>query len=155
VLLPGRIEDRFLRRVEALPGSARLWLVVAAAEPTGDLALVWRATAQLGLSTAASASAAQDGLVEIGARVHLHAGEFGAAASLVEETAAITEATRNDLPPYSALALAGWQGRTAEAGPLINAAVNGLAVRGEAWAWAWSGTPARCSGTDSVTTGTR
>jgi len=63
--------------------------------------------------------------------VHLHAGEFGAAASLVEETAAITEATRNDLPPYSALALAGWQGRTADAAGLIRAAVDGLTVRGE------------------------
>jgi DNA-binding CsgD family transcriptional regulator len=63
--------------------------------------------------------------------VHLHAGEFGAAASLVEETAAITEATRNDLPPYSALALAGWQGRAAEATSLIHAAIDGLTVRGE------------------------
>jgi hypothetical protein len=63
--------------------------------------------------------------------VHLHAGEFGAAASLVEETAAITEATRNDLPPYSALALAGWQGRAAEATSLIHAVVEGLTVRGE------------------------
>ena len=67
--LPGRIEDSFLRRVEALPGPARLWLVVAAAEPTGDLALVWRAAAQLGTPAAAAESAAQDGLVEIGARV--------------------------------------------------------------------------------------
>ena len=63
--------------------------------------------------------------------VHLHAGEFGAAASLVEETAAITEATRNDLPPYSALALAGWQGRAAAATSLIHAAIDGLTVRGE------------------------
>jgi DNA-binding CsgD family transcriptional regulator len=63
--------------------------------------------------------------------VHLHAGEFGAAASLVGETAAITEATRNDLPPYSALALAGWRGRAAEAAGLIDAAVDGLTVRGE------------------------
>lgn len=62
---------------------------------------------------------------------HLHAGEFGAAASLVEETAAITEATRNDLPPYSALALAGWQGRAAEAAELIHTAINGLTIRGE------------------------
>jgi DNA-binding CsgD family transcriptional regulator len=67
--LPGRIEDSFLRRAEALPGPARLWLVVAAAEPTGDLALVWRAAAQLGLPAAAADSAAHDGLVEIGARV--------------------------------------------------------------------------------------
>ena len=63
--------------------------------------------------------------------VLLHAGEFGAAASLVEESAAITEATGNDLPPYSALALASWQGRAAEATSLIQAAINGLTVRGE------------------------
>ena len=63
--------------------------------------------------------------------VYLHAGEFRAAASLVEETTAITEATRNDLPPYSALALAGWQGRTADAAGLIQAAINDLTVRGE------------------------
>ena len=67
--LPGRIEDSFLRRAAALPGPARLWLVVVAAEPTGDLALVWRAAAQLGIPAAAAESAAQDGLVEIGARV--------------------------------------------------------------------------------------
>ena len=63
--------------------------------------------------------------------MYLHAGEFRAAASLVEETTAITEATRNDLPPYSALALAGWQGRTADAAGLIHAAINDLTVRGE------------------------
>ncbi len=63
--------------------------------------------------------------------VFLHAGEFGAAASLVDETAAITEATRNDLPPYSALALAGWQGRADEAAGLIHTAINSLTVRGE------------------------
>ena len=39
--------------------------------------------------------------------------------ALVEETTAITEATRNGLPPYSALALAGWQGRAGEATSLM------------------------------------
>ncbi len=63
--------------------------------------------------------------------VHLHAGEFEAAASLVEETAAITEATRNDMPPYSALALAGWQGRATDVAGLIRAAIDELTVRGE------------------------
>jgi DNA-binding CsgD family transcriptional regulator/tetratricopeptide (TPR) repeat protein len=67
--LTGRIEDSFLRRVEALPSPARLWLVVAAAEPTGDLALVWRAQAQLGIPEVAAESAVADGLVEVGARV--------------------------------------------------------------------------------------
>ena len=51
--------------------------------------------------------------------LHLHAGEFAAAAALVEETAAISEATGNDLPAYSAMALAGWRGRFAEAIELI------------------------------------
>jgi|HubBroStandDraft_6_1064221.scaffolds.fasta_scaffold29758_2 DNA-binding CsgD family transcriptional regulator/tetratricopeptide (TPR) repeat protein len=63
--------------------------------------------------------------------MHLHAGEFTAAASLVEETAAITEATRNDLPPYSALALAGWQGRAAEANELFQVTMSVVAPRGE------------------------
>jgi DNA-binding CsgD family transcriptional regulator/tetratricopeptide (TPR) repeat protein len=63
--------------------------------------------------------------------LHLHMGEFAAAAALVEETEAITEATRNDLPPYSALALAGWQGRAAEANQLFQATMNAVAPRGE------------------------
>jgi DNA-binding CsgD family transcriptional regulator/tetratricopeptide (TPR) repeat protein len=63
--------------------------------------------------------------------MHLHAGEFAAAASLVEETEAITEATGNDLPPYSALALAGWQGRAAEASQLFQATMSAVAPRGE------------------------
>src|SRR5262249_42906434 len=67
--LPGRIEDSFLRRVAALPGPARLWLVVAAAEPTGDLTLMWRAAAQLGIPAAAAASAAAHGLGQIGVPV--------------------------------------------------------------------------------------
>jgi DNA-binding CsgD family transcriptional regulator len=63
--------------------------------------------------------------------MHLLAGEFGAAASLVEETDAITEATGNDLPAYSALALAGWRGRPAEAAPLIQTTMDGAAARSE------------------------
>ena len=64
--LSGRIEDSFLRRVAALPGPVRQWLVVAAAEPTGDLALVWRAAARLGLPASVAAPAVHDGLVEVG-----------------------------------------------------------------------------------------
>ena len=60
-----------------------------------------------------------------------HAGEFATAAALVEETAAITEATGADLPPYSALALAAWQGHEAEATRLIQATLKRVTARGE------------------------
>jgi hypothetical protein len=63
--------------------------------------------------------------------MHLHAGEFAAAAALVEETEAITEATGADLPPYSALALAAWQGHEDEATRLIRATLNRVTARGE------------------------
>ena len=69
--LSGRIEDSFVRRAAALPGPARLWLVVAAADPTGDLALVWRASARLSIPAAAAESAVTDGLVETGARLRV------------------------------------------------------------------------------------
>ena len=65
------------------------------------------------------------------AGMHLHAGEFAAAATLVEETQAITEATGADLPPYSALALAAWQGHADEATRLIRATLNRVTARGE------------------------
>ena len=63
--------------------------------------------------------------------MHLHAGEFAAAASLVEETEAITEAMGADLLPYSAMVLAAWQGHAAQATPLIQATLNRVAARGE------------------------
>src|SRR5208282_2750460 len=44
-------------------------LVVAAVEPTGDAALVWRAAGQLGLGAQVARAAVAAGLLEIGARV--------------------------------------------------------------------------------------
>jgi DNA-binding CsgD family transcriptional regulator len=67
--LEGRIEDRFVQRLEALPADARRFLLVAAADPTGDPALVWRAAARLGLTGAALEPVAGADLIEIGARV--------------------------------------------------------------------------------------
>jgi DNA-binding CsgD family transcriptional regulator len=61
----------------------------------------------------------------------LHAGEFGTAASLVDEIDAIAHATGYPLPPYGALAVAAWRGRAAEATPLIDAAVISTTARGE------------------------
>src|SRR5712692_2739576 len=67
--LPGRIEQTFLRRYEALPPAARQLLLVAAAEPTGDPMLVWRAAGRLGISPDAAAAAEAGRLLVIGARV--------------------------------------------------------------------------------------
>jgi DNA-binding CsgD family transcriptional regulator len=65
----GRIEDSFRRRLEGLPAATQRLMLVAAAEPTGDPALVWRAAALLGIATGALAPAADAGLLVIGERV--------------------------------------------------------------------------------------
>ncbi|HEY6760012.1 MAG TPA: AAA family ATPase [Baekduia sp.] len=67
--LQGRIEDRFLQRLAALPADTRRLLLVAAVDPTGDPALAWRAAARLGLTEAAAAPLADADLVEIGDRI--------------------------------------------------------------------------------------
>ena len=63
--LPGRIEQSFLTRIEALSADSRLLLLVAAAEPVGDPALVWRAAARLGVTPAAPQAAGTDGLLSV------------------------------------------------------------------------------------------
>ena len=67
--LPGRIEDNFRRRLEVLPAATRRLMLVAAAKPAGDPALVWRAAERLGIGAEAVAPAADAGLLTIGERV--------------------------------------------------------------------------------------
>jgi DNA-binding CsgD family transcriptional regulator len=67
--LPQRIEDSFLRRLEALPDEARLLLLVAAAEPLGDPALLWRAARELQTAPEALEPAVTAGLVDVDSRV--------------------------------------------------------------------------------------
>ena len=69
VSLPGRIEDSFRRQLEGLPAETRRLLALAAADPSGDLLLVWRAAARMGIAAQAGAPAVGAGLVEFGARV--------------------------------------------------------------------------------------
>ncbi|MEA2212662.1 MAG: hypothetical protein QOF83_2610, partial [Solirubrobacteraceae bacterium] len=63
--------------------------------------------------------------------VHVFAGEFAMAASLHEEVVAINEATGASLAPYAPLARVTFQGREAEAAPLIEAATREIVRRGE------------------------
>jgi DNA-binding CsgD family transcriptional regulator/tetratricopeptide (TPR) repeat protein len=67
--VPQRIEDGFRRRSAGLPADTQALLLVAAAEPTGDAALLWRAAAHLGIARGAAEPAEAAGLVEIGTRV--------------------------------------------------------------------------------------
>jgi len=67
--LPDRIEDSFRRRLEALPVPAQRLLLVAAAEPTGDPVLMWRAAGRLGIGAEAAAAAEAGGLLTMGGRV--------------------------------------------------------------------------------------
>jgi DNA-binding CsgD family transcriptional regulator len=69
IRLSAGIEENFRRRVEALPDQTRRLLVVAAAEPVGDVALVWRAVARLGIDVEWAAPAVETSLVEFGTGV--------------------------------------------------------------------------------------
>jgi DNA-binding CsgD family transcriptional regulator len=67
--LESRIEHTFLRRVGGLPRDTQLLLLTAAAEPLGDLGLLWRAAESLGIPGSAAAPAEAAGLIELGLRV--------------------------------------------------------------------------------------
>ena len=47
--LPAQIEDHYLGRARALPESTQHLMLLAAADPVGDAALLWRAAQSLGI----------------------------------------------------------------------------------------------------------
>jgi DNA-binding CsgD family transcriptional regulator len=67
--LPERIEASFQRRVTELPAATQSLLLLAAADPTGEPALLVRAAAELGTPTDAVAPALAEGLLELGLQV--------------------------------------------------------------------------------------
>jgi DNA-binding CsgD family transcriptional regulator len=67
--LPSRIEESFRQRVERLPADSQGLLLVAAAEPTGDPTLLWRAADQLGVTPEAAGPAEAAGMITLGAPV--------------------------------------------------------------------------------------
>jgi DNA-binding CsgD family transcriptional regulator len=67
--LANRIERTFLERAQALPPDTQLLLLVAAAEPVGDLGLLWRAAERLGIASEAARPAEAADLIELGFRV--------------------------------------------------------------------------------------
>ena len=69
VPLAGRIEESFRRQLGALPAQPRRLLQLAAAEPTGNPVLMWRAAGRLGICAEAAGPAVEAGLAEFGVRV--------------------------------------------------------------------------------------
>jgi DNA-binding CsgD family transcriptional regulator len=120
VPLPERIEESFRRQLEALPAQSRRLLLLAAAEPYGDLPLVWRAAGRLGIPVAAAAPAVDAGLVEFGARVRfrhplLRSASYRAATAADRQAvhAALAEATDAEAAPERRA----WHRAQAAAGP--------------------------------------
>src|SRR3954454_16737611 len=61
-----RIEESFLPRLEDVAEETRLLQLLAAAEPIGDPALLWRAAERLGITAEAAEPAEKGGLLELG-----------------------------------------------------------------------------------------
>lgn len=118
----------------------RRWLVPgfpilqeSAAHELWDEAMVLQlSTAVIGHARATGALAVLPQALVYRAGVHLLAGEFGSATTLVEEANAITSATDHYAPArYHALLLTAWQGAPAETGAITQAAESDAIRRGE------------------------
>jgi len=63
------IEERYMRRLAKLPSDARRLLLIAAADPVGDPALVWRAAEWLGIPESAADAVESEELLALSPRV--------------------------------------------------------------------------------------
>ena len=99
-----------------------LWLGCRLAQDLWDDEL-WYVLATRGLSVARETGALSvlPVAATYRAALHVHAGEFGAASSLIAEVDAITQATGMAPLKYASLMLAAWRGNEAEALELIEA----------------------------------
>ncbi|MGB9307063.1 MAG: AAA family ATPase, partial [Mycobacterium sp.] len=104
--IPGRIEESYLRRLDAMPSATRRLLQLAAADPVGEPSLLWDAAARLGIDAGAAAAAIEAGLIEFGTRVQFRHPLVRSAAyrsaSLAEKQSAhraLAEATDPRLDP--------------------------------------------------------
>jgi DNA-binding CsgD family transcriptional regulator len=100
------IERSFTRRLARLPREARRLLLLAAAEPVGDPALLWRAAQQLGIPETAAHAVESEGLLKLdGAVAFRHplvrSAVYGAADANQRREAhrALAAATEPDLDP--------------------------------------------------------
>jgi DNA-binding CsgD family transcriptional regulator len=67
--VPAQIEERYRQRIDKLPADTQQLMLLAAADPVGDAAVLWRAAGRLGLAPDSAQPAADAELLEIGAQV--------------------------------------------------------------------------------------
>ena len=65
----GPLDEYYARRIRALPEPTQQLLLLAAADPTGDATLLWRAAQTFGVPRSAAAVAESEQLLEIGSQV--------------------------------------------------------------------------------------
>ncbi|GAA2024620.1 LuxR family transcriptional regulator [Catenulispora yoronensis] len=122
------------RRDELPAAEAPRWLAIAghgSYEIWDDAA--WEAIAELNLRHSRDSGALVMLPVALTQRIaaHLHAGQFKAAAALLEESEAVAEATGIARPNYDAASVAAWQGDQARATELLRAVETTAAERSE------------------------
>src|SRR5215831_6554502 len=120
VPLSERIAESFRRQLEVLPAQSRRLLLLAAAEPYGDLSLVWRAAGRLDIPVQAAAPAVDAGLVEFGARVRFRHPLLRSASYLAASVAdrqAVHGALAEVTDPEAAPERRAWHRAKAAAGP--------------------------------------
>src|SRR3954447_6126708 len=122
------------RRETVLPPQEARWLWFAswvALNLWDDETWTVLSTRQLELVRGAGALSALPFVLAIRTSVYAFFGELTTAASLVEETRAVTEATGIAAAPYGELSLAALRGREAEFSELIQTSVSEAQTRGE------------------------
>ena len=118
--LAGRIEGSFLRRLDALPVASRRWLLLAAAEPLGDVVLVRRAAERLAIGPDARWPADAAALCEFGVSVRFRHPLVRSAvyrAASVEERQAVHRALAEVIDPAVDPDRRAWHRAHGAAGP--------------------------------------
>ena len=119
-MLSTRIEESYVRRVESLSDDAGRLMMLAAAEPTGDPFLLWRAGERLGIDPTAADELEEHELLTIGDRVMfrhplVRSAVYASGRSPLRRAAhrALAEATDRDADPDRRA----WHLAAATAGP--------------------------------------
>ncbi len=118
--LPRHVERQHAERIRALPRSTQRLLLLAAAEPVGDAAVLWRAAERLGIAASALLPAQADRLLEVGARVGFRHPLVRSAAyrgASAEDRRAVHEALADACDPQVDADRRAWHRALASSGP--------------------------------------